>query len=68
VLIVQGERDAFGTPNELKPVLERMSTRVTLHIVDHGDHSLAVPKSAGVQQKEVYATVLDTIASWAHST
>jgi uncharacterized protein len=67
VLIVQGERDAFGTPAELKPVIDDMKARVTLHAVAQGDHSLAVPKAAGVAQKNVYATVLDTIASWIHS-
>ena len=68
VLIVQGERDAFGTPAELKPVLERMTADVTLHVVSNGDHSLAVSKASGVPQKNVYATVLDTIASWVQST
>ena len=42
VLIVQGERDAFGTPAELAPVIETMSAPVTLHVVPGGDHSLAV--------------------------
>jgi uncharacterized protein len=68
VLIVQGERDTFGTPEELKPAIEGMSAPVTLHVVPQGDHSLAVTKAAGVPQKTAYATVLDTIASWVHST
>ena len=68
VLIVQGERDAFGTPDELEPHLARMTARVTVHVVPHGDHSLAVPKSAGAAQQDVYARVLDAIASWAQST
>ena len=64
VLIVQGERDAFGTPAELGPVIQSMPAPVTLHVVAGGDHSLAVRKSGGVTQKDVYATVLDTIAAW----
>lgn len=68
VLIVQGERDAFGAPGELRPVIEGMAARVVLHAVAHGDHSLAVPKTAGLAQKDVYASVLDTIASWVQST
>jgi predicted alpha/beta-hydrolase family hydrolase len=67
VLIVQGERDAFGTPAELRPIIDRMPGAV-LHVVARGDHSLAVSKAGEVSQKEVYATVLDTIAAWAHST
>jgi predicted alpha/beta-hydrolase family hydrolase len=42
LLIVQGERDAFGTPSELEPVLKTMHAPVTLHVVAGGDHSLAV--------------------------
>lgn len=42
VLIVQGERDAFGTPDELRPVIETMTAHVTLHVVARGDHSLSV--------------------------
>lgn len=68
VLIVQGERDAFGTPDELRPVIDTMPAAVTLHVIAGGDHSLAVPKSAGVTQKEVYAGVLDAIAAWTQST
>jgi predicted alpha/beta-hydrolase family hydrolase len=68
VLIVQGERDAFGTPAELQPVLARMPARVILHVVPGGDHSLRVPASAGTPQSRVYASVLDAIASWIHST
>jgi predicted alpha/beta-hydrolase family hydrolase len=68
VLIVQGERDAFGTPDELRPVIATMKNLVTLHVVAGGDHSLAVPKSGGVPQDRVNTLVLDAIASWIHST
>ena len=64
VLIVQGERDAFGTPAELRPVVETMRGGVTLHVVEGGDHSLAVARSSGTAQKQVYEHVLDTIAAW----
>jgi uncharacterized protein len=40
LLIVQGERDAFGTPAELAPVIADMRAPVTLHVVAGGDHSL----------------------------
>ena len=42
VLIVQGERDAFGTPAELGPAIKSMRADVTLHVIAGGDHSLAV--------------------------
>jgi hypothetical protein len=64
MLIVQGERDAFGTPAELQPILKTISAPVTLHVVEGGDHSLGVPKSAGVTQQAIYGSVMDRIADW----
>ncbi|MBM3818304.1 MAG: hypothetical protein FJW14_04675 [Acidimicrobiia bacterium] len=61
VLIVQGGRDTFGTPSELKPVIETMRAPVTLHVVEGGDHSLAV---RGRKPDDTRAPVLDTIAEW----
>ena len=61
VLIVQGERDAFGTPGELKPVLETMTAPVGLHIVPGADHSLAVK---GKRTGELLEGVIDAVADW----
>lgn len=63
MLIVQGERDAFGTPGELQPVVKTLSARVTLHVVEGGDHSLGVRKS-GVTQAAVHDGVMDVIVRW----
>ena len=60
VLIVQGERDTFGTPDELAPVLARMAADVTLHVVRGGDHSLGVRG----QRPPRYDDVLDVISGW----
>ena len=64
VLIVQGERDPFGTPDELAPVLARMTADVTLHVVRGGDHSL------GVRGKRPpgYDEVLDVVSGWMKTT
>jgi uncharacterized protein len=61
VLIVQGERDTFGTPSELKPALDSMKAAVELHIVPRGDHSLAV---AGRRREDGLNEVLDKAAAW----
>jgi predicted alpha/beta-hydrolase family hydrolase len=61
VLIVQGERDAFGTPAELAPVIATMRAAVTLHVVQGGDHSLAV---RGQKPDDTRGPVLDAIATW----
>ena len=64
VLIVQGERDAFGTPDELKPVIATMRANVTLHVVAGGDHSLAV---RGKKKDDAFQEVLDVVASFISS-
>jgi len=64
MLIVQGERDSFGTPDELRPVLRGIKAKTELYVVEAGDHSFKVPKSAGVAQAQVHARVLDEIARW----
>ena len=64
VLIVQGERDTFGTPDELKPVIATMRANVTLHVVAGGDHSLAV---RGKKKDEAFQEVLDVVARWTKS-
>jgi predicted alpha/beta-hydrolase family hydrolase len=61
VLIVQGERDTFGTPAELRPVIETMRAPVTLHVVAGGDHSLAV---RGQSKTESLDGVAQAAADW----
>jgi len=64
VLIVQGSRDSFGTPDELRPVLARLTAPVDLFVVEGGDHSFKVPKKAVPSQDAVYERVLDEINQW----
>jgi hypothetical protein len=64
VLIVQGSRDAFGTPEELRPVLAPLGAAATLHVVDGGDHSFKVPKRGPITQEEVFERVQDEITRW----
>ena len=59
--MIQGSRDPFGTPDELRPVLAPLPAPVTLHVVDKGDHSLA-PSTAAA--KQTYGEVQDVIAWW----
>ena len=63
VLVVQGERDPFGTPDELRPHLATIPAPVTLHVVERGDHSLAPSRKPDVLQ-QTYAEIQDVIASW----
>jgi hypothetical protein len=68
MLIVQGERDTFGTPDELRPVLRTLKAKTELYVVEAGDHSFKVPKAAGTPQAQVHARVLDEIARWLRAT
>ncbi len=65
VLIVQGERDTFGTPAELKPALDSMTAPVELHIVPGGDHSLTVSRR---RREDVLDEVLDVATAWMRTT
>jgi len=62
VLIIQGERDAFGTPSELAPVIAAMKAPVTLEIVPGGDHSLG---TRGRPVDELYDWLSALIVKWA---
>jgi len=48
----------------LRAVFKKHRLKPTLHVVEVGDHSLKVPKSAGITQEQVYASAMDTIAGW----
>jgi uncharacterized protein len=64
MLFVQGSRDAFGTPEELRAVIKRLHLLATLYVIEGGDHSLKVPKGSGVSQQQVYENVMDEISRW----
>jgi uncharacterized protein len=64
MLFVQGSRDVFGTPAELRPIIDTLPARVELYVVDGGDHSFTVPRKAGVTQRDAYEAILDHIARW----
>ena len=63
LLVVQGSRDSFGTPDELRPVLASMKD-TRLHVVEGGDHSLAIRRTSAPSREQIYATVMDEIVRW----
>jgi predicted alpha/beta-hydrolase family hydrolase len=67
MLFIQGSRDTFGTPAELRPVLDSLAAPAELFEVEGGDHSFAVPKKGPVTQAEVYTRLFDRIVDWVHS-
>jgi predicted alpha/beta-hydrolase family hydrolase len=64
MLMVQGTRDTFGTPDELAAIVASLKLSVEIHSVGGGDHSFKVPKKNATPQAQVYDRVLDETARW----
>lgn len=67
MLIVQGSRDAFGTPDEMTPVLAPIVPAATLHVIAGGDHSFKIPRTPGRTQAMVDNEVRETCGRWMHA-
>jgi predicted alpha/beta-hydrolase family hydrolase len=67
MLFIQGSRDAFGSADELRATIKTHHLPATLHVIEGGDHSLKVPKSAGIPQPQVYQTTIDRVTGWLRS-
>jgi uncharacterized protein len=64
MLFVQGSRDTFGTPEELRPILETLNAPAELTVIEDGDHSFKVRKTAPLTQAAVFDFILDTVERW----
>jgi uncharacterized protein len=65
MLFLQGTRDDFADLNLLRPVVKRLGERATLRLVEGGDHSYKVLKSAGRTADEVMTELVAAIDRWA---
>jgi predicted alpha/beta-hydrolase family hydrolase len=64
MLFVQGSRDTFGTPEELRPILMTLNAPAGLCVIEDGDHSFKVRKTAPLSQAAVFDFILDTVERW----
>lgn len=64
MLFMQGTRDSFGTPDEFRAVIKRLHLSATLYLIEGGDHSFKVTRSADIPQEQVYELAMDEIANW----
>ena len=64
MLFLAGTRDDLCDLALLRPVLERLGARATLHVVEGGDHSFAVLKSSGRTAAEVEQELIDASVDW----
>lgn len=63
LLVVQGTRDTFGGPDDVRAATAG-NTRVRVHPVDSGDHSLKVTAASGLRQDPVEASIADVVAAF----
>ena len=64
LLFVQGSRDAFGTPEELAPIVAALEPTPTLHVIADADHSFKLRRKDSAAQVAVYADVQRRIVGW----
>jgi len=64
MLFLQGTNDKLAELDLLKPVVKKLGTRATLHLVDAADHSFHVPARSGRRDSMVMTEVLDAFAAW----
>lgn len=64
LLFLQGDRDALADLDLLRPALETLPRKATLHIVEGGDHSFSVLKRSGRTPEEVLEEIAAAVALW----
>jgi predicted alpha/beta-hydrolase family hydrolase len=64
MLFLQGTRDKLAELDRLRPVVNSLGHRATLHVVEGGDHSFHVLKRSGRSDEEVLDELGDAVARW----
>ncbi|MDE2263301.1 MAG: dienelactone hydrolase family protein [Gammaproteobacteria bacterium] len=64
MLFIQGSRDELADLSLLRPVIERLGSRGTLHVLEDADHSFHVPARGGRKDSQVREDALDAVCSW----
>jgi len=67
MLFLQGTRDTFAGLDLLRPVVERLGSRATLHVIDGADHSFGVLKRTGRTHADVLDELATTVVTWAEA-
>ena len=64
LLFLQGTRDTLAELDLLRPVVDKLGARATLHIVENADHMFHVLKKSGRTDEQALDELADTIATW----
>jgi predicted alpha/beta-hydrolase family hydrolase len=68
MLFLQGSRDALAELKLLRPLLQPLGQRATLHVIEHADHAFHVPVRSGRKDGEVLDELAETSAAWMRRT
>ena len=64
LLFLQGDRDDFAPLRKLRPLVKKLGTRATLHVIKGGDHGFDVLVRSGRTDADVMHELATTIATW----
>jgi predicted alpha/beta-hydrolase family hydrolase len=64
MLFLQGTRDKLADLNLLKPVIKKLKDKATLYIIEGGDHSFHLLKSAGRNDEDVLKEIAMKVGEW----
>jgi len=65
MLFLQGTRDKLAEPELLNPVIQKLGTRASLHLIDGADHSFHMLKSSGRTDNEILRELAAKVGDWA---
>lgn len=64
MLFLSGSRDDLGDMSLLRPVVERLGQRATLHVVETGDHGFKVLKRSRTTEEPVLEELARVTSGW----
>ena len=65
MLLIQGGRDEeFADLGQLQPVLDRLETRATLHVIQGANHSYNLPPESGRTRRDAIVEAASVTAAW----
>jgi len=64
MLLIQGTRDELADIELLRPLVQSLGGRATLHVLENADHSFHVPARSGRKDAEVREEALDAVCVW----
>jgi len=67
MLFLQGTRDTLADLDLLRPVIDNLGSRATLHVVDGADHGFNVLKRSGRTPADVMDELTRTMEGWAET-